>query len=117
MSDAESTTYDRPVRVESTEEFETLLAEEPRLLVEFYTRNCSKCGAMEPVLGNVAKVSDTPIALVNGGDLFELSSEYRISSVPSLLLFEDGEEVGRLAEGFVGADGIFEFLGEDPEAV
>ena len=116
-TETDTTTWNRPRKVESVEEFETLLAEEPRLLVEFYTRNCSKCGAMEPVLGNVAKVSDTPIALVNGGDLFELSSEYRISSVPSLLLFEDGEEVGRLAEGFVGADGIFEFLGEDPEAV
>jgi thioredoxin-like negative regulator of GroEL len=117
MSDAESTTYERPVRVESTEEFESLLREEPRVLVEFYTRNCSMCAAMEPVLGNVAKVSETPIALVNGGDLFDLSSEYRISSVPTLVLFEDGEEVDRRSEGFVGADGVFEFLGEDPDAV
>ena len=115
MSDTESATSGRPVRIESTEEFETLLAEEPRVLVEFYTRNCSMCAAMEPVLGNVAKVTDTPIALVNGGDLFDLSSEYRISSVPTLLLFEDGEEVDRLSEGFVGADGIFEFLDETPE--
>ena len=111
-TEADATTWNRPRHVESTEEFEALLREEPRLLVEFYTRNCSMCAAMEPVLGNVAKVTDTPIALVNGGDLFDLSSEYRIGSVPSLLLFEDGEEVDRLAEGFVGADGVLEFLGE-----
>lgn len=117
MSDTEPTTRQKPVRVESTEAFEELLASENRVLVEFYTRNCSMCAAMEPVLGNVAKVSDTPIALVNGGDLFDLSSEYRISSVPTLVLFEDGEEVDRLSEGFVGADGVFEFLGEDPDAL
>lgn len=112
-TETDATTWNRPRKVESVEQFESLLREEPRLLVEFYTRNCSKCGAMEPVLGTVAKVSDTPIALVNGGDLFELSSEYRISSVPSLLLFEDGAEVDRLAEGFVGVDGVLAFLGEE----
>jgi thiol-disulfide isomerase/thioredoxin len=111
----------------SLEAFERLLAEEPRLLVEFYTRNCSKCGAIEPVFGNVAKVTDTPIALVNGGDLFELTSEYRIGSVPSLLPFEDGEasetpredgkavvgeEVDKPAEWFVCADGVLAFLGQ-----
>jgi thioredoxin-like negative regulator of GroEL len=114
-TEPDATAWNRPRRVESREEFETLLAEEPRLLVEFYTDNCAMCGAMEPVLGNVAKVTDTPIALVNGGDLFALTSEYRIGSVPALLLFEEGEEVDRLAEGFVGADGVFEFLGETPE--
>jgi thiol-disulfide isomerase/thioredoxin len=117
VSEPESPTYDRPVSIDSTEAFEDLLASEPRVLVEFYTRNCSMCAAMEPVLGNVAKVTETPIALVNGGDLFDLSSEYRISSVPTLLLFEDGEEVDRLSEGFVGADGVLEFLGEDPDAI
>ena len=116
-TEPDTTAWNRPRKVESTEAFETLLAEEPRLLVEFYTRNCSMCGAMEPVLGTVAKVTETPIALVNGGDLFDLSSEYRISSVPTLLLFEDGEEVDRLSEGFVGADGVLEFLGEDPDDI
>jgi thiol-disulfide isomerase/thioredoxin len=107
----------RPRRVKSVGQFETLLAEHDRLLVEFYTENCSMCGAMEPVLGTVAKVTDTPIALVNGSDLFALTSEYRIGSVPSLLLFKGGEEVDRLADRFVGADGVLEFLGEDPDGV
>jgi len=115
-TEPESAERSRPVHVESVEQFESLRREEPRLLVEFYTSNCSMCGGMEPVLGTVAKVSDTPIATVNGTDLFSLASEYRIGSVPALLLFEGGEEVDRLAEGFVGVDGVLEFLGEDPDA-
>jgi thiol-disulfide isomerase/thioredoxin len=110
MTERETRSDARPVHLEGAGEFEDLRAREGRLLVEFYTNGCSMCAAMEPVLGNVARATDATVALINAGHAFELSAEYGIGSVPSLLLFEDGELVGRLAEGFVGAERVVEFV-------
>jgi thioredoxin-like negative regulator of GroEL len=105
-------TENRPVHIDSVNKFDRLLASETAVLVDFYTDNCAMCGALEPVLGNVARVTDTTIALVDSADLFELTSRYQIKSVPSLLLFQDGVEADRLAQGFVGADRLLKFLNE-----
>jgi thioredoxin-like negative regulator of GroEL len=108
-------TENRPVHIDSVDEFDMLLASEELVLADFYTDNCAMCGALEPVLGNVARVTETTIALVDSADLFDLTSRYQIKSVPSLLLFQDGTEADRLAQGFVGADRVLEFLSEsDP---
>lgn len=112
MADTDQTGTGRPVRLEDAAAFEDLLASEERVLVEFYTKGCSMCQAMEPVLGNVARATDVTVALINAGHAFDLSARYSIGSVPTLLLFEEGELAGRLAEGFVGADRVLEFVGE-----
>ena len=61
-------------------------------------------------LFNVARVTDATVAMVNAGYAFDLAERYAISSVPTLLLFEDGDLVGRLADGFQGADAVVSFV-------
>jgi thiol-disulfide isomerase/thioredoxin len=112
MTDTAPST-NRPIHLTDAEGFADLLESEERLLVEFYTNGCSMCQAMEPVLGNVARATDVTVALINAGHVIDLASEYRISSVPTLLRFENGELGGRLAEGFVGADRVVSFLEGD----
>jgi thioredoxin-like negative regulator of GroEL len=48
--------------------------------------------------------------MVNAGYAFDLAERYAVSSVPTLLLFEDGDLVGRLADGFQGADAVLSFV-------
>ena len=100
----------RPVRLEDGEGFDELRESTDLLLVEFYTNGCSMCAAMEPVLGNVARSTDATVAMVNAGYAFDLAERYGVSSVPTLLVFEDGDLVGRLADGFQGADAVLSFL-------
>ncbi|RQG99028.1 thioredoxin family protein [Natrarchaeobius oligotrophus] len=85
-------------------------------LVEFYTSGCSKCQAMEPVLGNVARETGVPVGMVNPGDDLPLVERFDVSSVPTLVLFEDGEPIASLTDGFVGGDELVSFL-EDHEAL
>jgi thioredoxin-like negative regulator of GroEL len=68
------------------------------------------CAAMEPVLGNVARSTDATVAMVNAGYAFDLAERYSIASAPTLLLFEDGELMGRLADGFQGVDAVLSFV-------
>jgi thioredoxin-like negative regulator of GroEL len=100
----------KPFRLDDGEGFDDLRESTDLLLVEFYTNGCSMCAAMEPVLGNVARATDATVAMVNAGYAFDLAERYVISSVPTLLLFEDGELVGRLADGFQGADAVLSFV-------
>lgn len=97
------------------DELRAAVAESDLVLVDFYTNGCSICRSIEPVLGGVARNANVAILLVNPRDDPPLVSEHTIRSVPTLALFkagDDGEpvEVDRLAEGFVGADELAEFV-------
>ncbi|WP_255192248.1 thioredoxin family protein [Natronobeatus ordinarius] len=108
----------KPVRLADGDDLDAFVADEDVALVEFYTKGCAKCQAMEPVLGNVARATAVSIGMVNPGDDLALADRFAIQSVPTLVLFVDGEEVARLAEGFQGGDDVVTFLEEHvPEAV
>jgi thioredoxin-like negative regulator of GroEL len=51
-----------------------------------------------------------PVVVVNPRDDPVLIERFDVRSVPTLVLFEDGEAVDRLSEGFVGAERVIEFL-------
>lgn len=102
----------KPVRLEDGSELEAFVTDHEVALVEFYTSGCPKCGAMEPVLGNVARASDVAVGMANPADDPRLLEEYPVRSVPALLLFREGEEVARKLEGFQGAGDVIDFLEE-----
>jgi thioredoxin-like negative regulator of GroEL len=102
----------KPLRVADGDELDSVLAANERVLVDFYTKGCTMCQAIEPVLGNVARETGITIAMVNPGDDIALVDEWNVRSVPTLVLVEDGEEVARLAEGFQGGAAIEAFLDE-----
>jgi thioredoxin-like negative regulator of GroEL len=105
-------TLDRPVPVETAAELDALAAEHPLVLVEFYTNGCAICQSIEPVLSNVARASDVVVATCNPQTDLSLVERFNVQSVPTLVLLEDGAEVGRLAEGFQGAQSIVDFVEE-----
>ena len=102
----------KPIRAADGAELREALAAHDRVLVDFYTKGCSLCQAIEPVLGNVARETGVTVVMVNPGDDIGLVDEWSIRSAPTLVLVEDGEEVARLAEGFQGGDDIEAFLDE-----
>lgn len=114
MSDSSSTATaveqpEKPVRIESREELEDLVEAYDRVLLEIYTTGCTLCQSMEPILGNVARATDTVVAMLNGADDLAFVDEVNVQSVPTFLRYEDGELVDRLADGFVESDRMVEF--------
>lgn len=107
----------KPRRLADGAELDAFVADNDLALVEFYTKGCSLCQAMEPVLGNVARElsqrDESPtvaVGMVNPGNDIDLVDRFDIRSVPTLVLFRDGEEVARQAEGFQGANDVVTFL-------
>ena len=67
------------------------------IAVEFMSYSCAHCGAMEPVLQQVAETlgSREPIFRVNVAVELDLASTYEIEGTPTLIMFSEGREVGR----------------------
>ncbi|WP_276300110.1 thioredoxin family protein [Halorussus lipolyticus] len=110
---------DKPVHLEDADDLDAFVADNDLALVDFYTEGCSLCQAIEPVVGNVARATDVAVALCNPRDDPPLIERFDVRSVPTLLLFEDGELVDKMADGFQGTDAVVEFVerrGEDADS-
>jgi thioredoxin 1 len=84
--------------------FDALRKENPVVVVDFYTTFCPSCSVLLPTYEAVAReLGDKVVCVkINAEDVPELSKRYKISSVPSLFLFKNGElldqAVGALPE-------------------
>ncbi len=61
-------------------------------LVDFYADWCGPCKAMGKVLEEMDEVK---IVKVNTDNFDTLSASFGVMSIPTLILFKDGEEVGK----------------------
>jgi thioredoxin 1 len=71
------------------------------VLVDFYADWCGPCKMMMPVVDNLAKTYDGRIKVgkVNSDEEGDLAAKYNIMSIPSFLIFKNGE----LVETMTGA--------------
>ncbi|MGI9326696.1 MAG: thioredoxin [Pseudomonadales bacterium] len=65
------------------------------VLVDFYADWCGPCQAMTPILEQFAKTQSgtVDVVKVNIDQDAELAASYGVRSIPSLVLFSDGEPV------------------------
>lgn len=67
-------------------------------LVDFYADWCGPCRMIAPHLEAIAKelAGQATIAKIDVDQAQKVSSTYQVSSIPTLILFSEGKEVGRI---------------------
>lgn len=85
------------MEIKSASEFQSIIENEKKLVVvDFYATWCGPCKMLSPILEEVADELKNEIVMIKIDiDKFgEISKNYFISSVPTLLFFKNGEKVG-----------------------
>ncbi|MGI6175142.1 MAG: thioredoxin [Christensenellales bacterium] len=63
-----------------------------RVLIDFYADWCAPCRMLAPVIDDISKeVPDVKICKVNIDEQPELAQRFRIMSIPTLVVVEDGK--------------------------
>lgn len=81
------------------------------VMVDFYADWCGPCKAAAPVLDELADESEGKyqIMKINVDENQEIAQEYGVMSIPTVILFKNGEELDRQI-GYAGKDGYKQLL-------
>lgn len=84
-------------KIATNANFPELLNSEDIVLVDFWATWCGPCRMLSPVVEEIAKEYDGKVAVVkcNVDDCQEISMQYGIRSIPTLIYFKKGEIVDR----------------------
>ena len=85
------------VEITGTEEFYNEIRSEIFVMADFYAKWCSPCKMQSPVLFDFAKSAEGKVKIikVDVDANAEIADRYKIESIPTLVLFENGNEKER----------------------
>ena len=91
--------------------FNQVIASGTPVLVDFYADWCGPCRMLSPVIHELAEELQGKVTVgkVNVDEQMELAAKFGISSIPSLLVFRNGQVVNR-SLGFVPKQNILRML-------
>lgn len=73
---------------------EEVLDSKVPVLVDFWATWCGPCQMLLPVIEELAdEVTDAKICKINVDEEMDLAKEFRVMSIPTLIVFKDGKKV------------------------
>jgi thioredoxin 2 len=89
--------FDRPLKVGGEDFDRTVLGSQAPVLVDFYADWCAPCKYVAPLMDELAQTHEGSLLVVkiDTDQAPDLSQKWAIRSIPTVILFKDGKEVGR----------------------
>lgn len=95
--------------IETAEQFDSLLASNTYVAVDFYADWCPPCKAIAPIYKTLADKhtaeNTLAFAKVNVDNVGKIAARYGITAMPTFLFFKDGQQVAVNGQAMIqGAD-------------
>ncbi|MGL4253614.1 MAG: thioredoxin [Fusobacteriaceae bacterium] len=81
------------------------------VVVDFWAEWCGPCKMLGPILEEIVSETEYKICKVDVDRNSELSSQYKIRSIPTILIFKNGEKIDQLV-GFKPKDELLQILSQ-----
>ncbi len=75
---------------------EVVLDSEKPVLVDFWAKWCGPCQTMGPIVEELAdELQDMKVCKLDIDEAMEIARQYRVMSIPTFLIFKNGEVISR----------------------
>ncbi len=89
-----------------------VLKSEVKVLADFNAEWCGPCKMIKPMIEEIAESNENiKVVSINIDDEDELAEQYEVSSIPCLVVFDQGKETKRKV-GLMSKDDIETLIGE-----
>ena len=86
------------MKIINEKEFNELMKEKKVVLVDFFATWCGPCRMLSPILEEVSEESngEDEVVKVDVDESYALAKKFGIMSVPTMIIFQNGEEVEKI---------------------
>lgn len=77
------------------ENFDEVIKSGEKTLVDFWAPWCGPCRMLGPIIEEIANEVPNQVGKVNVDEEEELAAKYGVSSIPTVIVFQNGKEVAR----------------------
>lgn len=82
------------LKINKNDDLNKIIQEHKYVVVDFYADWCGPCKALAPVIQDVSKeLNDVKFIKIDVDHAEELRQSFKISSIPTLVYFKDGQEI------------------------
>jgi thioredoxin-like negative regulator of GroEL len=88
--------------INTLDELTLLLKQKPAVIAYFSTTDCNVCKILKPKVADLIRIEfpKTDLVFIEINSSPELAGQYRVFSVPTLIVFFDGREFFRKSRNF-----------------
>ena len=96
MKNAKPVTTSKKIKILTNKTFKTI-TKRGVVLIDFWAPWCGPCKMIAPILNEIAESqNDFTIGKVNVDHNQPLAKKYKVRNIPTMLIFKDGVEAGRI---------------------
>jgi thioredoxin len=100
------------LEINSIEEMENKIKNSPKMVIDMWAPWCGPCKTSSPIYKEISEIEENSEILftkVNVDAVPESASNFSVRSIPTFIVFKDGNEVGRMT-GFKGKEDFKKWL-------